>query len=163
MANSSFDIVSQVDLQEVTNAVDQAKREIANRYDFKGKTSEITLDKQAPAIHLVADDEMTLNQVIDVLLTKILKRSVPVKSMVYGKTEQSGKVVKKEIQVQQGISKENCKKVVQFIKKTKLKVQAQIMDEQVRVSGKNKDDLQNVIRQVKAHDFEFDMQFINYR
>lgn len=163
MANASFDIVSQVELQEINNAVEQTKREIQSRYDFKGVTGEVSLDKQKMALHLVADDEMTLNKVIDVLLTKLLKRSVPVKSMVYGKTEHSGKVVKKEIQVQQGISKENCKKVVQFIKKTKIKVQAQIMDEQIRVSGKNRDDLQSVIQQIKEQDFPFDMQFVNYR
>ena len=163
MANSSFDIVSQVDLQEVTNAVDQAKREIQNRYDFKGVTREISIDKTIPAIRLVADDEMTLNKIIDVLLTKLLKRSVPVKSMVYGKTEYSGKVVRKDISIQQGISKDNCRKVVQFIKKTKWKVQSQIMDEQIRISGKNKDHLQSVIKDLKEQDFEFDMQFTNYR
>ena len=163
MANASFDIVSQVEIQEVNNAVEQAKREIQSRYDFKGVRAEIAVDKQAPALQLVADDEMTLNKMMDVLLTKLLKRSVPVKSMLYGKTEPSGKVVKKAIQVQQGISKENCKQVVQFIKKTKLKVQAQIMEEQIRVSGKNKDDLQALIQQLKAQDFQFDMQFVNYR
>ncbi|MBF0277682.1 MAG: YajQ family cyclic di-GMP-binding protein [SAR324 cluster bacterium] len=163
MANPSFDIVSQVDLQEVTNAVDQAKREIQNRYDFKGTTSEISIDKTALSIRLVADDEMTLDKIIDVLLTKLLKRAVPVKSMVYGSTEHSGKVVRKDISIQQGISKDNCKKITQFIKKTNLKVQAQIMDEQVRVSGKKKDDLQSVMAQLKDEDFEFDIQFVNYR
>ncbi len=163
MANPSFDIVSQVELQEINNAVDQAKRETQSRYDFKGLTCDISIDKAIPSIRLVADDEMTLNKIIDVLLTKLLKRSVPVKSMIYGTTEHSGKVVRKEISIQQGISKDNCKKVVQFIKKTNLKVQAQIMDEQIRVSGKKKDDLQNVMAQLKAQEFEFDIQFINYR
>lgn len=163
MANPSFDIVSQVDLQEVNNAVDQAKREILNRYDFKGVTADLALDKEKMTIHLDAQDEMTLKKVIDVLLTKLLKRNVPVKSMIYGKTEPTGKILKKDLTVQQGISKENAKKVVQLIKKSKLKVQAQIMDEQIRVSGKSKDDLQQVMKILRDEDLDFDVQFTNYR
>ncbi len=163
MAQSSFDIVSEVDMQEVNNAVDQTEREISTRYDFKGTTAEISLDRDIPAVKLVADDEMVLKKVIDVLLTKMLKRSVPVKSLEYGKTEPTGKVVRKEIKLQQGLTKENCKTITQFIKKTKLKVQAQVNGDQVRVTGKSRDDLQNVIQQLKDQEFEFDMQFTNYR
>ena len=163
MANSSFDIVSEVDIQEVSNAVEQTKQEIQNRYDFKNVKREVTFDKSVPAIRLEAEDEMTLNKVIDVLLTKMIKRSIPTKSMIYGKTEPTGKIVKKEVTIQQGISKENCKKVLQLIKKTNLKVQAQIMDEQIRVSSKSRDNLQSVMQEIKSQEFDFDVQFINYR
>ena len=104
MASSySFDVVCQVDLQEVTNAVDQAKREITNRYDFRGSTAEIDLDKEEPSLQLTAEDEYKLQAVTDILLTKMLKRNVPVKSLVYGKTEPTGKVLKKKISIQQEI------------------------------------------------------------
>lgn len=163
MAASSFDIVCEVDLQEVNNAVDQARREIKNRYDFRGSQSEITLDKKVPSITVIADDEMKMTTVVDILLTKLLKRSVPVKSLVYGKTEPTGRILKKEITIQQGLSKDQCRQVNQFIKKSKLKIQSQVMGEQVRVSGKSRDLLQEIIQQLKAQDFDFDMQFVNYR
>jgi len=107
---ASFDIVCEVDIQEVTNAVDQARREINNRYDFKGTNCEIELDKIKPALMITADDELKMQTTIDILLTKLIKRSVPVKSLVYGKTEPSGRVQKKEILIQQGLSKDQCKK-----------------------------------------------------
>ena len=112
---ASFDIVCEIDIQEVTNAVDQARREIDNRYDFKGSNCEIDFDKTKPALMITADDEMKMQTTIDVLLTKLIKRSVPVKSLVYGKTEPSGRVQKKEITVQQGLTKEQCKTINQFI------------------------------------------------
>ena len=105
---ASFDIVCEVDIQEVTNAVDQARREINNRYDFKGTNCEIELDKIKPALMITADDELKMQTTIDILLTKLIKRSVPVKSLVYGKTEPSGRVQKKEILIQQGLSKDQC-------------------------------------------------------
>ncbi len=160
---ASFDIVCEVDIQEVTNAVDQARREINNRYDFKGINCEIELDKIKPALMITADDELKMQTTIDILLTKLIKRSVPVKSLVYGKTEPSGRVQKKEILIQQGLSKDQCKKINQFIKSTKTKVQPQTQSDSVRVSSKKKDDLQAVMQAIKGQDFDFDVQFTNYR
>ena len=160
---SSFDIVCEVDIQEVTNAVDQAHREIGNRYDFKGSNCEIDFDKNKPALMITADDELKMQTTIDILLTKLIKRSVPVKSLVYGKTEPSGRVQKKEITIQHGLSKEQCKTINQFIKSIKIKVQPQSQSDSVRVSSKKKDDLQAVMQAIKEHNFDFDVQFTNYR
>ncbi len=160
---SSFDIVCEVDMQEVTNGVDQAMREIINRYDFKGSNCEISFDKIKPSLLITADDEFKMQTTIDILLTKLIKRSVPVKSLIYGKTEQSGKLLKKEITIQQGLSKEQCKKINLYIKSTKLKVQSQVQNDSVRVSGKKKDDLQTLMKNLKDQSFDFDMNFTNYR
>ncbi|GIR61143.1 MAG: UPF0234 protein [Pseudomonadota bacterium] len=160
---ASFDIVCQVDFQEVTNAVDQARREIANRYDFKGSNCTIELDSQKGELLITADDEYKMQTVIDILLTRLLKRSVPVKSLVYGKTIPSGKVLKKNIDIQQGLSKEQCKELNLLIKNTKLKVQSQSQGDSVRVTGKKKDDLQQVMQVLKDKDLSFDIQFTNYR
>ena len=160
---ASFDIVCQVDFQEVTNAVDQARREIANRYDFKGSNCTIELDSQKGELLITADDEYKMQTVIDILLTRLLKRSVPVKSLVYGKTIPSGKVLKKNIDIQQGLSKEQCKELNLLIKNTKLKVQPQSQGDSVRVTGKKKDDLQQVMQVLKDKDLSFDIQFTNYR
>jgi len=160
---ASFDIVCQVDFQEVTNAVDQARREIANRYDFKGSNCTIELDSQKGELLITADDEYKMQTVIDILLTRLLKRSVPVKSLVYGKTTPSGKVLKKNIDIQQGLSKEQCKELNLLIKNTKLKVQSQSQGDSMRVTGKKKDDLQQVMQVLKDKDLSFDIQFTNYR
>ena len=160
---ASFDIVCEVNMQEVTNGVDQARREIGNRYDFRGSNCEISLDKIKPSLLITADDEFKMQTTIDILLTKLIKRSVPVKSLIYGKTEPSGKVLKKEITVQQGLSKEQCKKINFYIKSTKLKVQAQVQSDSVRVSGKKKDDLQTLMKNIKDQVLDFDVQFTNYR
>ena len=160
---ASFDIVCEVNIQEVTNGVDQAMREIGNRYDFRGSNSEISLDKERPSILITADDEFKMKTTIDILLTKLIKRSVPVKSLIYGKTEPSGRVLKKEITIQQGLSKEQCKKINMCIKSTKLKVQSQVQNDAVRVSGKKKDDLQTLMKNIKDQSFDFDVQFTNFR
>lgn len=160
---ASFDIVCEVEIQEVNNAVDQARREISNRYDFRNSNCEIDFDKNKPALIITANDEFKLQTTIDVLLTKLIKRSVPVKSLIYGKTELSGKMQKKEILIQRGLSKEQCKIINQFIKSIKIKVQVQTQTDSVRVSGKKKDDLQVVIGYLKEHDFNFDIQFTNFR
>ena len=160
---ASFDIVCQVDFQEVTNAVDQARREIANRYDFKGSNCTIDLDSQKGELLITADDEYKMQTVIDILLTRLLKRSVPVKSLVYGKTIPSGKVLKKNIDIQQGLSKEQCKELNLLIKNTKLKIQSQSQGDSVRVTGKKKDELQQVMQVLKDKDLSFDIQFTNYR
>jgi len=160
---ASFDIVCEVNIQEVTNGVDQAMREIGNRYDFRGSNSEISLDKERPSILITADDEFKMKTTIDILLTKLIKRSVSVKSLIYGKTEPSGRVLKKEITIQQGLSKEQCKKINMCIKSTKLKVQSQVQNDAVRVSGKKKDDLQTLMKNIKDQSFDFDVQFTNFR
>ena len=160
---ASFDIVCQVDFQEVTNAVDQARREIGNRYDFKGSNCAIDLDNQKGELLITADDEYKMETVIDILLTRLLKRSVPVKSLVYGKTVPSGKVLKKNIDIQQGLSKDQCKELNVLIKETKLKVQSQGQGDSVRVNGKKKDDLQQLMKVLKDKDLSFDVQFTNYR
>ena len=160
---ASFDIVCQVDFQEVTNAVDQARREIGNRYDFKGSNCAIDLDNQKGELLITADDEYKMETVIDILLTRLLKRSVPVKSLVYGKTVPSGKVLKKNIDIQQGLSKDQCKELNVLIKETKLKVQSQGQGDSVRVNGKKKDDLQQLMKILKDKDLSFDVQFANYR
>lgn len=160
---ASFDIVCQVDFQEVTNAVDQARREIGNRYDFKGSNCAIDLDNQKGELLITADDEYKMETVIDILLTRLLKRSVPVKSLVYGKTVPSGKVLKKNIDIQQGLSKDHCKELNVLIKETKLKVQSQSQGDSVRVNGKKKDDLQQLMKVLKDKDLSFDVQFTNYR
>ena len=160
---ASFDIVCQVDFQEVTNAVDQARREIGNRYDFKGSNCAVDLDNQKGELLITADDEYKMETVIDILLTRLLKRSVPVKSLVYGKTVPSGKVLKKNIDIQQGLSKDQCKELNVLIKETKLKVQSQGQGDSVRVNGKKKDDLQQLMKILKDKDLSFDVQFTNYR
>jgi len=160
---ASFDIVCEIDIQEVNNALDQARREINNRYDFRNSNCEIGFDKIKPSLTVTANDEFKMQTTIDILLTKLIKRSVPVKSLLYGKTEPIGKLLKKEITIQQGLSKEQCKKIHQFIKSTKIKIQAQNQSESIRVSSKKKDDLQIIISSLKKQNFDFDIQFTNFR
>jgi cyclic-di-GMP-binding protein len=158
----SFDIVSKVDMQEVDNAVNQAVKEIGQRYDFKGSKSEITMEKDA--IKVLADDDYKLKAVIEVLQSKFIKRNISPKALQYGKVEQaSGGMVRQMINLQMGIPKEKAKEIGAIIKETKLKVQSQIQDDQVRVTGKNIDDLQEVIKVLKAKDLDIDMQFVNFR
>lgn len=158
----SFDIVSKVDMQEVENAVNQAIKEIGQRYDFKGSKSEITQEKDA--VKVLADDDYKLKAVIDVLQSKFIKRNISIKALQYGKVEQaSGGLVRQIITVQQGISKEKGKEVIAAIKDSKIRVQAQIQDDQVRVTGKNRDDLQETIQFLKGKDLGVEMQFVNFR
>ncbi len=158
----SFDIVSKVDMQEVDNAVNQAIKEIAQRYDFKGSKSEISQEKDA--VKVLADDDFKLKAVIDVLQSKFHKRNISIKALQYGKVEPaSGGMMRQLITVQQGISKEKGKEIIAIIKESKLKVQAQIQEDQVRVTGKNRDDLQNAIQLLKGKDLDIEMQFVNFR
>ncbi|MBT1072270.1 YajQ family cyclic di-GMP-binding protein [Pelotalea chapellei] len=158
----SFDIVSKVDMQEVDNAVNQAIKEIGQRYDFKGSKSEIKQENDA--VKVLADDDYKLKAVIDVLQSKFLKRNISIKALQYGKVEpSSGGMVRQIITVQQGISKEKAKEIIAVIKESKLKVQAQIQDDQVRVTGKNRDDLQDAIQLLKGKDLDVEMQFTNFR
>lgn len=158
----SFDIVSKVDMQEVDNAVNQAIKEISQRYDFKGSKSQITPEKDS--VKILADDDYKLKAVVDVLQSKFLKRNISIKALQYGKVEQaSGGLVRQIITVQQGISKEKAKDITNIIKESKLKVQAQIQDDQVRVIGKNRDDLQDAIQLLKGKELDVEMQFTNFR
>ncbi|MGQ9897749.1 MAG: YajQ family cyclic di-GMP-binding protein [Acidobacteriota bacterium] len=160
--DNSFDIVSQVDLAEVTNAINQAVKEISQRFDFKGSQSRIELEGHD--IVLVSDDEYKLKSVIDILESKLIKRNVSLKALSYGKIEPAaGGTVRQRVALQQGIPTEKAREIVKFIKDTKAKVQAAINGDMVRVSGKDRDVLQEVIAKLRAHDFGIDMQFTNYR
>jgi uncharacterized protein YajQ (UPF0234 family) len=161
-AENSFDIVSNVDLQEVRNAVQQADKEIGQRYDLKKAAAELRLEGEE--ISMEAADAYTLQQCLDILQSKLVKRGVQLKSLRYGKVEPaSGSRARQKITLQQGIPTETAKKIVAEIKQKKLKVQAAIQGDSVRVSGKNRDDLQTVIAVLKALDLDVPLTFTNYR
>ncbi|HRK02095.1 MAG TPA: YajQ family cyclic di-GMP-binding protein [Oligoflexia bacterium] len=158
----SFDIVSKLDLQEVDNAVNIAKKEIANRFDFKGSKASIELTKEE--ITLIADDEPKLLQVKDILESKLTKRGVSLLVLDYQKLEDATLgTVRQKAKLRQGVDKENGKKIIQLIKDTKLKVQAQIMDDQVRVTGKKIDDLQEVMGVLRTSQVPLPLQYVNMR
>ncbi len=160
----SFDVVSKVDLQEVLNAVQQATKEISQRFDFKGSKSSIDLNKDKHEITLVSDDESKLKTVIDILQTKLVKRGVSLKALSYGRIEQAaGNTVRQLVTLQQGIPVEKAKEIVKLIKDTKMKVQAEIQKDQVRVRAKKIDDLQATITLLKGKDLGIHIEFINYR
>ncbi len=162
--NCSFDIVSEVDLQEVKNAVKQATMEIRQRFDFKGSKSEISLDEKASALNLVSDDDHKMKSVVDILESKLIKRKVSLKALSYGTVEPAaGSTVRQTLQLQQGIPQEKGKEIVKAVKGMKIKVQGQVMDDQVRISGKSRDDLQAVMAELKEKDFGIAMSFTNYR
>jgi uncharacterized protein YajQ (UPF0234 family) len=163
-AESSFDVVSRVAMPEVVNAVDQAMREIGQRYDFKGSISKIELNEKEKKLIVDADDAQKLKSVLDILQSKLVKRGVPLRNLEYGKVEgASGGTARQEITLQQGITAEKAKEIVKAVKDSKIKVQAQIREGEVRVSGKKLDDLQTMIALLKGKDFGVDLQFINYR
>jgi len=158
----SFDIVSKTEMQEVTNAVQQAQKELAQRFDFKGSKSSIELT--AEEIVLVSDDEGKLRSVKDILETKLVKRGVSLKALEYATLEQAaGGTVRQKAKIVQGIEIEKAKAIVKAIKEAKLKVQASIQSDQVRVTGRAKDDLQKAMAVVKANDYGIPLQFTNYR
>jgi uncharacterized protein YajQ (UPF0234 family) len=160
----SFDIVSKVDLQTLDNAVNTASKEIRNRFDFKGNHVVIDLNKKEMKLNLEADSEMKLNQIIDVLISKSMKHGLAAEIYDLQKEPyQSGKIVKKEIPARNGISQEDAKKIVKLIKDQKFKVQASIMDDMVRVSGKKIDDLQAVIQASKGWDLGLALQYVNMK
>ena len=160
----SFDVVSKVELQEVSNAVAQASKEIATRFDFRGSASKIELKDRELEVVLVSDDEHKLKSVIDILETKLVRRGVAVKALDYGKVEAAaGGTVRQVAKIQQGIPTEKAKEIVKAIKDRKLKVQASIQADQVRVSGRSKDDLQTAMATVREGDFGLALQFTNYR
>lgn len=158
----SFDIVSKVDMQELQNAVTQAEKEIATRFDFKGSKSSITLEKEA--LVLVSDDDYKLKSVIDILQSKMVKRGISIKNMDFGKIEPaSGGTVRQQVKLKQGIGQEDAKKMNILIRDSKIKVKSQIQGDQLRVTGKSKDDLQAVITLLRGADLPLELQFVNLK
>lgn len=159
----SFDIVCKVELHEVKNAIDQTRKQIAVRYDFKGSKSSITLNKEE-SITLIADDDYKLKSLTDIMEEKLAKREVPSKALIFGKTENAlGNTLRQIITFQSGIPMEKAKELVKFIKGMKLKVQAQIQEDKVRITGKKIDDLQAIMKAIKDQDYDFAVQFINFK
>jgi uncharacterized protein YajQ (UPF0234 family) len=164
MPQNTFDIVSQVEMPEVHNAINQAMKEILMRYDLKSSKSTIELHEKENRIDLASEDDFKLKAVIEVLEQKLIKRKVPLKALTYGPvTPAAGSTVRQEIQLQSGIPIEKAREIVKKIKQTQKKVQASIQGDLVRVSGKNRDDLQEVIQMLRDSDFGIDFHFTNYR
>ncbi len=158
----SFDVVSRIDLQEVDNALNQTRKEVAQRYDLKDSKTEIGWDQKV--ITITSADDFKVKAVVDVLQSKLVKRNVPIKNLDYGIVESAlGGRARQTITVQQGIETEKAREVVKFIKGTGVKVQAQIMDDEVRVTGKKRDDLQDVIAHLRGADLGLALQFVNFR
>lgn len=165
MANSySFDVVSEVDFQEVDNAVNQTVKEISQRYDFKGSKTEIVFNENEEEIKISSEDEFRLKSVAEILKGKFIKRGLSAKALDFEKVENASLgTVRQKVKIVKGISKEKAKVIISDIKESKIKVQTQIMDIQLRVTGKDKDDLQKTIILLKSKDYGIDLQFINYR
>jgi len=161
---NSFDIVSELNLQEIDNALNQARKEISQRYDFKDSKTSVEFSPKEKQIILHSLDEFHLRNALDVIQSRLVKRGISLKALRYGPVEAAaGGTVRENISLQIGISNDDARRVVKLIKESKIKVQAQIMDDQVRVSGKNKDDLQSIIKLLRDADLPFAMQFVNYR
>ena len=160
----SFDIVSKIDSQTLDNAINNAKKEILNRYDFNTSKSTIDLDKKTNIVTILTEDDMRLKAITDSIISRMMKQNLDPSSLDFGKeTIASGNMIRKEITIKEGIDKEAGKKIIAKIKDSKLKVQASLMDDQVRIQGKNIDDLQKVIQLCKTEDFGQPLQFINMR
>ena len=163
-AQASFDITSTVDLQEVDNAINQAKKELAQRYDFKGSKSSIDFKRAENSIELISDNNFKMDAVWEILQTRMVKRGVPVKNMKLSDLEEiHGGMVKRNVALQQGVPADAAKSIVKTLKDRKLKVQAAIQADQLRVSSASKDELQNAMRILRAEDFGIELQFGNYR
>ena len=161
-SDASFDVVSRVDAQELDNALNQTRKEIENRFDFKH--SKTSIDFDGKKITLISDDELKMKNVVDVLQGKAVRRGIDIKSFEFGTLEPAaGSTVRQTVTLRSGIGKEQSKALMERIKSLKLKVNAQYQDEQIRVTGKNKDDLQKVIASLRSMDFELPLQFVNYR
>jgi len=161
-SESSFDVVSRVDQQELDNALNQTRKEIENRFDFKHSKTSIEFDGKK--ITLISDDELKMKNVVDVLQGKAVRRGIDIKAFEFGTVEPAaGSTVRQTVTLRSGIGKEQSKTLLMHIKSLKLKVNAQYQDEQLRVSGKNKDDLQKVIASLRSMEFELPLQFVNYR
>jgi uncharacterized protein YajQ (UPF0234 family) len=164
MPDNTFDVVSKIDLAEVNNAIQQALKEIHTRYDLKNSKSDIQLNEKDHKILAESQDEFKLKAVMEVFEQKLVKRKVPLKGLTFGAvTEAAGSTVRQEISLQQGIPIEKCREIVRIIKDSKKKVQASIQGDLVRVSGRDRDSLQDVIALLRGTDFGIDMQFTNYR
>ena len=164
MPDNTFDVVSKIDLAEVSNAIQQALKEVGQRFDLKDSHSKIELHEKESKMILASKDEFKLKAVIEILEGKLVKRKVPLKGLTYGKVEPAaGSTVRQEVSLQQGIPTEKAREIVRRIKDTKLKVQASIQGDFVRVSGRDRDMLQSVIKVLRDTDFGIDMQFTNYR
>jgi hypothetical protein len=160
----SFDIVNKIDIQTLDNAINVARKDITSRYDFKGSKSTIELDKKLMNIHILTESEMRIEAIEDTIRSRMIKQGLNPLALDFGKEQYaSGNLLKKDIRIKQGIDKETAKKIVKHIKDLKLKVEAQIMDEQVRVTGKKIDELQAVISSVRAASFEIPVQFVNMK
>jgi uncharacterized protein YajQ (UPF0234 family) len=161
-SESSFDIVSKMDIQELNNAINQAEKEIATRFDFKNSKSKIELEKEELAI--VSDDEFKLQNVLDILHSKMAKRGISLKNLEYGKVESgAASTVRQRIKLKQGIDQDNAKKINILIRDCKLKVKSQIQGDQIRVTGKSKDDLQQLIQLLRKAELPLELQFLNFR
>ncbi|MEC0231496.1 YajQ family cyclic di-GMP-binding protein [Paenibacillus alba] len=159
---SSFDIVSKVDMQELTNAIQQAEKEILTRFDFKGSKSSIKLDKDQLVV--TSDDEFKLQNVLDIMHAKMTKRGISIKNLEYSKVEPAaGQTVRQKISMKQGVDQENSKKINILIRDAKLKVKTQIQGDQIRVTGKSRDDLQAVIALLRKAEIPLDLQFVNLK
>jgi len=164
MPDNSFDVVSKIEMPEVMNAVQQALKEVQQRYDLKDSHSNIELNEKESKILLASKDEYKLKAVVDILESKLVKRKVPLKGLTFGEiVPAAGSTVRQEISLQQGITTEKAREIVKAVKDSKLKVQASIQGDFVRVAGKDRDTLQSVIKLLRESDFGIDMQFINYR
>jgi uncharacterized protein YajQ (UPF0234 family) len=163
-SDNSFDVVSKVDFQELNNAIQQSLKEIHTRFDLKDSKSNITFDEKEPSLTLTSADDFKLKAVTDILQSKMVKRGVPLKTLTFEAVESAaGATVSQKVKMQQGIPTEKAKDIVKAIKNSKLKVQASIQGDFVRVSGKDRDTLQQAIALLKQGDFGLDMQFTNYR
>ena len=161
-SENSFDVACKLDMQEVANAVNQTVKEIQQRYDLKGSNCEVVLEKTE--ITLTVPDDMKLRAVTDILQSRLHRRGVPLKALSYGKAEPAaGGALRQKVALQQGIPIEKAREIIKLIKETKLRVQAQIQEDQVRVTGKNRDDLQSIIAMLKEKDLGIALQFVNYR
>ncbi|HWI66726.1 MAG TPA: YajQ family cyclic di-GMP-binding protein [Symbiobacteriaceae bacterium] len=162
--DSSFDVVSKVDMAEVVNAVNQSTKEMETRFDFRGSKSSISLDEKKGELTLIGDDEMKLKNIIDILQTKLIKRGISLKALEYGKVDDAaGGTLRQVITLKQGIAQEKAKQISQAIRDSKLKVKAEIRGEELRVTGAKKDELQAVIQLLRSKDFGIELQFVNYR
>jgi uncharacterized protein YajQ (UPF0234 family) len=160
----SFDIVNEIDVQKLDNAINVARKEIVNRYDFHGSKTEIELDKKEFTLKITTENQMRMDAIRDIIISRSMKQGVDPKCFDFGKDHYaSGNMIRKDVKIKKGIDKETAKVIVKHIKDTGLKVQASIMDEQVRVTGKKIDDLQQVISEVKTKPIELPLQYVNFR
>jgi hypothetical protein len=160
----SFDVVSRVDMQEMDNAVNQVKKEIGTRFDFRGSKTQVDLDRKEGKIHVLTEDDMKLRAIKDMLIAKVVRRSIEPEALVFGTSEKAGgDMLRQTVTITNGIDVETARRVVKLVKDTKLKVQAAIQGEEVRITGKQRDDLQEAIKALKESDLGMPLQFVNYR